>query len=252
MNPNPDQIEQFNRDGYLICRGLASQADCAAMLAVTRVHLEAAIEPLEYEADLGYPGAPGSRDAAGGSTIRRLRGAWQRDPVFRAWASDPRIVNWLERRFGEPVCVTLAHHNCVMTKHPAYGTATGWHRDIRYWAFARPDLVAVWLALGPEGPSNGGLSVIPGSHRMDIRREQLDALDFLRPDVAENRALMKHGVALELEAGDVVFFHSGLFHAAGRNASDQVKCSVVFAYRAASNPPVTGSRSAAGDGGVCF
>lgn len=245
MSLNPDQIEQFNRDGYLICRGLAARETCEAMLAVTRAHLAQAVAPLEYEAEVGYPGAPSSLDAPGGKTVRRLRAAWQRDPLFKAWAQDARIVGWLERRFGEAVCLTLAHHNCVMTKHPDFGTATGWHRDIRYWSFTRPDLVAVWLALGEETPANGGLMVIPGSHRLEIGHEQLDELDFLRPEVAANQTLFAQGTALELAQGDAVLFHSGLFHAAGRNDSAQVKCSLVFAYHGASNPPLPGSRSAA-------
>jgi phytanoyl-CoA hydroxylase len=43
----------------------------------------------------------------------------------------------------------------------------------------------------------------------------------------------------------VVLFHSGLFHAAGRNNSEQTKASVVFAYHGLSNQPLPGSRSAA-------
>jgi phytanoyl-CoA hydroxylase len=154
----------------------------------------------------------------------------------------------MEQLFGEPTCLTLAHHNCVMTKHPQYGTATGWHRDIRYWRFQRPDLVTVWLALGEESDANGALRVIPGSHRLNIQRAQLDELDFLRPDVAENQALFAQGITLELHRGDVMFFHSGLFHAAGANTGNEVKTSVVFAYRGQSNLPLEGSRSAdAGD-----
>jgi len=242
---SPIQIEQFRHDGYLVFRTLVSPAACDTMLAVTRQHLQRAIAPVEYEADVGYAGAPQSLDAPGGRTIRRLRAAYQRDACFQAWAADPRIVNWLRQLFNERVCLTLAHHNCVMTKHPNFGTATGWHRDIRYWSFARNDLIAVWLALGTENADNGGLHVIPGSHRINIVREQLDELDFLRPDVPENRALFAHGRTLDLAQGDVVFFHSGLFHAAGRNNSDTVKTSVVFAYRGESNFPVVGSKSAA-------
>lgn len=238
------QIEQFRRDGYLVFRGLASPGQCERMLAATREHLQQAIAPVEYETDVGYPGAPSSLNAPGGRTVRRLRAAYQRAACFREWAEDRRIVSWLRQIFGEPVCLTLAHHNCVMTKHPRFGTATGWHRDIRYWSFARNDLVAVWLALGTETAENGALRVIPGSHRLDIRREQLDELDFLRPDLPANHALFAHGSVLELKQGDVVFFHSGLFHAAGRNDSDAVKNSVVFAYRGESNRPLEGSRSA--------
>lgn len=245
------QIEQFRHDGYLVFRKLASPAACDTMLSVTREHLQHAIAPLEYEADVGYPGAPRSLDAPGGRTARRLRAAYQRDACFRSWAEDRRIVTWLRQLFGEPVHLTLAHHNCVMTKHPSFGTATGWHRDIRYWSFARNDLITVWLALGAENSDNGALHVIPGSHRLAIGRDQLDDLDFLRPDVPENQALFAHGRVLDLEQGDVVFFHSGLFHAAGRNNGDAVKTSVVFAYRGESNLPVEGSKSAAaGDVGL--
>ena len=155
------------------------------------------------------------------------------------------MVTRLVQIFGERVCLTLAHHNCVMTKHPDFGTATGWHRDIRYWSFARNELVTVWLALGAETEANGALQVIPGSHRLDVRQEQLDELDFLRPEVPQNQPLVAQGKVLELQQGDVVFFHSGLFHAAGRNTSNAVKTSVVFAYRGESNMPVAGTKSAA-------
>ena len=244
----PDQIEQFRHDGFLVFRKLAPASACDSMLEVVRAHLQREVAPVEYEAELGYAGAPDSLDAPGGRTVRRLRNAYQRDASFRAWAEDARIVGWLRQLFAEPVCLTLAHHNCVMTKNPDFGTATWWHRDIRYWSFERNDLVTVWLALGVEREENGALHVIPGSHRLQVGRHQLDDLDFLRPDVPENQALFAQGQVLELQQGDVVFFHSGLFHAAGRNATGQVKHSVVFAYRGQSNQPLEGSRSAtAGD-----
>jgi phytanoyl-CoA hydroxylase len=251
MSLSAAQIEQFRTDGYLVFRKMASPAACASMLAVTQAHLQQALAPVEYEAEVGYAGAPASLDAPGGRTVRRLRAAYQRDPAFRAWAEDPRLVAWLRELLGERICLTLAHHNCVMTKHPNFGTATGWHRDIRYWSFSRNELISVWLALGSEKEVNGALKVIPGSHRLDIKRSQLDELDFLRPDVQENQVIFAGGTTVELEQGDVLFFHSGLFHAAGRNNGAAVKNSVVFAYRGESNVPLAGSRSAeAGD--VCL
>jgi phytanoyl-CoA hydroxylase len=242
------ELDQFHRSGYLVFRNMVSPVACELMRSVTREHLHAAVEPIEYEAQVGYPGAPASLDAPGGRTARRLRDAYHRHPCFRVWAEDKRVVNRLEQIFEEPARLVLAHHNCIMTKHPSYGTATGWHRDIRYWSFARNALVTVWLALGQETAQNGALHVIPGSHRLEIGRHQLDELDFLRPDVEENKALMAQDTVVELNPGDVLFFHSGLFHAAGRNAGDKVKTSVVFAYRGESNLPGKGSRSeAAGD-----
>lgn len=219
---------------------------CAGMRALVLEHLQRTVPPLEYEAEVGYAGAPSSLDAPGGRTVRRLKGAYARDPALQAWAEDARIVAGMGQLLEEPVVLTLAHHNCVMTKHPDYGTATGWHRDIRYWRFARNELITVWLALGNEHVDNGALRVIPGSHRLDIKPEQLDPLDFLRPDAPENAALFTQGMAVELNAGDVLLFHSGLFHAAGPNKTNDVKMSVAFAYRGASNLPLSDSRSATG------
>lgn len=241
------QIEQFRSQGYLLLKRMAAPAACDKMLSVAEEQLRGAAPPLEYEADVGYPGAPRSFDAPGGKTVRRLRGAYHRDACFRQWAQDASLIEKLAQLFGEDVCLSLAHHNCVMTKHPDFGTATGWHRDIRYWSFTRPELISVWLALGPENAANGGLKFIPGSHRMDIKPGQMDELDFLRPDLPENQALFKQGVALELQQGDVAFFHSGLFHAAEKNSSASIKASVVFAYHGTSNMPISGTKSAAAE-----
>ena len=238
------QIDQFHVDGYLVVQSMVPAAICELMRTITEAHLQAAVEPLEFEAEVGYPGAPASLTSPGGRTVRRLRGAYRRHRCFDAWAEDPGVVTAVQQLLGEPVCLSLAHHNCVMTKHPEFGSATGWHRDMRYWSFERPDLVCVWLALGPERADNGGLHFIPRSHRLQPEPDQLDALHFLRPEAPGNQALLRHAVPLTLRTGDVVFFHSGLFHSAGKNASAEIKCSIAFAYHGVSNPPLPGSRSA--------
>lgn len=240
-------LTTFATEGYLLLPNMVSLPDCARMRALADADLQQAIAPLEYEADVGYAGAPVSLDSIGGHTIRRLRNAYQRHDAYRQWARHPQLIAMLAQLLGEPVCLTLAHHNCVMTKHPDFGTATGWHRDIRYWSFTHNALISVWLALDAETEYNGGLHFIPGSHRFDMQPHQMDHLDFLRPDVVENQALFIQGKAIELQAGDVVFFHSGLFHAAGRNNSKKIKQSVVFAYHGQSNLALPGSRSAASE-----
>lgn len=243
MQLSNSQIDTFKQQGYLILPRQIDANACQNMLTITKDHLDRAVAPLEYEADVGYEGAPASLESIGGRTIRRLRDAWHRDPAFQAFASDPAILTALRQLLGEGVCTTLAHHNSIMTKHPTFGTATGWHRDIRYWSFPSNNLISVWLALGPENANNGGLSFIPGSHRWQLQPEQMDDLDFLRPDFPANQALIQQGISLDLQAGDVILFHSGLFHSAGRNNTDQTKCSVVFAYHGQSNQPITGTRS---------
>jgi phytanoyl-CoA hydroxylase len=237
-------VEQFRRDGYLVVRALASPDTCSRMLEVANRHLAAAIPPLEYEADVRYPGAPASREAAGGRTVRRLLQAYRRDPVFAEWATSREIAGRLKPLLGPKVELSQAHHNCVMTKDPRFSSVTSWHRDIRYWAFERPELVSMWLALGPERRENGCLLVLPRSHAMEFSAEQLDDAQFLRTDLPSNQDVLSHAVPVELDAGDVLLFHCRLFHAAGRNERVQTKYSLVYTYHAGDNRPLSGTRSA--------
>ncbi|MGH8600829.1 MAG: phytanoyl-CoA dioxygenase family protein, partial [Burkholderiales bacterium] len=84
--------------------------------------------------------------------------------------------------------------------------------------------------------------------RMEFARERLDDALFLREDVSENQALIASRIEAELDAGDALFFHCRLFHAAGRNQTADTKFSLVFTYHAADNPPLAGTRSASAPG----
>ena len=239
-----EELAQFDRAGFIIVRRLAAREICAQMTDWTRASLDGASGPAEFEADLNYPGAPTSRGAKGGDTVRRLKEVQSRHPAFTQFVAGASLLVRLQQLLGPQVVMPLAHHNCVMTKQPRFSSETGWHQDIRYWSFARPELVSVWLALGRETPENGSLYLIPGTHKLPIDRERLDDELFLRTDLAENAALVSQKVPVELEQGDALFFHCRTFHAAGRNRTDQIKLSAVFTFRPADNSPQPGTRSA--------
>lgn len=240
-----DDLAAFQHDGFVIARGLANENLLQRMQAVTEQGLKNEIGPIEYEVDLNYPGAPTSKHEDGGKTVRRLKQALSRDYVFTEWLNQPELTGRLRQLLGPNLICPLAHHNCVMTKHPDFSSDTGWHQDIRYWAYERPDLVSVWLALVPETQQNGCLQVLPGSHRWMIRPDQLDAASFFRDDLAENQLLIAKKSYVELQPGDALFFHALTLHAASRNYTRETKYSVVFTFRKADNPPKPGSRSAA-------
>jgi phytanoyl-CoA hydroxylase len=238
------EIAQFGRDGYVIARALADPRLCERMKAIAQDHVAREVPPVEYEADLGYPGAPQSRTAEGGRTVRRLLQACSREPLYRQWATSAPLRGCLAQLLGGQVMLVEAHHNCIMTKHPQYGSETGWHRDIRYWSFERPDLISVWLALGTEREQNGGLWIVPGSHALNFDSARFDDALFLREDQGSNRALLDQRVPVELNQGDVLFFHCRLLHSAGRNRSSETKYSVVFTYCDKDNRAIADTRSA--------
>ncbi|WP_448167935.1 phytanoyl-CoA dioxygenase family protein [Burkholderia ambifaria] len=238
------QVAELRERGFVVARGLVGEAQCAALKRIAERQLQEAAEPIEFEADLRYPGAPESKHAPGGHTVRRLLDAYGRDPAFAERAIAPEIGAWMREYFGEQPVLSRTHHNCMMTKHPAYGSLTGWHRDFRYWSFERADMVSVWLALGPETNENGALWLVPGSHTAEFGPEAFDDAKFFRSDLPENSKMIDAATCPPLQTGDVVFFHCNTLHSAGQNRSDQVKFSLVYTYHGVSNRPVPGTRSA--------
>jgi phytanoyl-CoA hydroxylase len=239
----PAQIDAFHRDGYIVLRAFSARSWCEKIVAFTKAELTRQAMPIEFEADTRYPGAPDSRTAEGGATARRLLMAAERDPELLHWATGEPLKTLLLQLLGAGAILSQAHHNCIMTKQPAFSSATGWHRDSRYWHFERPELVSAWLALGDEQPENGCLWVIPGSHHTSINTTQFDEHQFLRTDLAANKNLLDSALPVPLAQGDLLLFHSNLFHAAGRNTTEMTKFSMVYTYRSADNPPKPGTRS---------
>ena len=234
-----EQIQSFHDNGYVIFRHLVSREEAVKFRSITERDLEQGTGPVEFEAEVAYPGAPSSLDALGGGTVRRLRQAYSRDAVFATWATDDRISQRLQQLFGcDSLHLVLNHHNCVMTKHPRYSSGTHWHQDNRYWSYHNNDLITVWLALGLEEQANGGMYVIPGTHRMTFAEDRYDQALFLREDNEQNQNLIEQAVLAELEPGDALFFHSNLFHAAGRNLTEKSKFALVFTYRRSDNQPI--------------
>jgi phytanoyl-CoA hydroxylase len=238
-----DEVSQFRRDGFLCVRGLVSSEDVALMRQVTEAGLRDETGSIEYEAELHYPGAPTSFDAEGGRTIRRLKQALSRDFRFTEWMIRPEVLGRLQQLLEPRIFCPLAHHNCIMTKQPQFSSETGWHQDIRYWSYLKPDLVNAWIALGHENPANGCLQVIPGSHRLDLDRSRFDGEVFFRVDLLENQRLIETRQFITLSPGDVLLFHCKTLHAASRNTTNAPKFSAVFTFRGGDNSPLPGTRS---------
>ncbi len=168
VHSKKEQVQALREQGFVVVPGMISPERCGELKQIAQQQLRDAAAPLEFEADLRYPGAPDSKHAPGGHTVRRLLDAYARDPRYREWATAPEIRGWMELYFGEEPRLSRVHHNCMMTKHPAYGSLTGWHRDVRYWSFERDDLVSVWFALGNETVDNGALWLVPHSHNTTL------------------------------------------------------------------------------------
>lgn len=239
------QLKKFERDGYLIISNWLADDALAAMQELAQHQLNHAAEPWELEHQLGYPGAPSTINDIGGHTPRRILDAYQREKLWQEFAVSEPLKTCLGQLFNHTdIFLSQAHHNCLMTKSPRFSSDTGWHQDIRYWCFEKPELITAWLALGEEKSRNGGLRVIPGSHRMAFESEQFDDMSFFLADQPKNLALINKSRAVELQQGDLLLFHCKLLHSASRNETNSTKLSLVFTYYSGDNSPKVGSRSA--------
>lgn len=236
--------EFFNQNGFVVIQQLASANKLQQLKRFAETQLAAPSPPWELEAELGYPGAPKSTLAKGGQTVRRLLDAVTRDYNVLNWATGEETKQLLTLLFSDSkLLLSRVHHNCLMTKAPEFSSDTNWHQDIRYWSFSSADLISAWTALDEENSTNGGLIVIPGSHQLNFTKHQFDEQKFFTEHSAENSALIETQIALELFAGDVLFFHCRLLHRATRNFSNKIKMSLVFTYHNSDIQPQPDSRS---------
>ena len=102
-------------------------------------------------------------------------------------------------------------------KPPFHGAPTNWHQDNGYFKLLNSsDGVGCWLALDDATKENGCMWALPGSHRETYTHYRDMTTDhLLRTDVAEDQA-----VAVELEAGECMFFEFGTLHQTKSNTTN--------------------------------
>ena len=245
------QLQQFNKDGFLLLSQFADHELCNTIKDIASAHLKHKVPPIETEFEyVGKSKEERERISDAHSeqvekriVIRRLRQVYHRDIVFKQWMENEKIRPVLKQILGENPTITISHHNSIMTKMPHSSTATSWHQDFRYWNFESDNLVSVWLVLDSENDKNGVLEFIPGSHRMDFTTSQFDEKEYFSEEKSENTEIIAKKVSYELQKGDVVLFHCKLLHRANKNATDDPKISFVYTVKGCSNSALEGTRS---------
>ena len=246
------QLEAFDKNGFLVLYNFLALDECEAILDVALAHLKHKVEPIESEIDYSEKSEAYRTDATDYSsieekkhlTVRRLRQVYDRDILFKNWMENEKIRPVLKQLLNDEVVITTAHHNSIMTKMPNSSKETSWHQDRRYWSYSDDNLVSVWLALGDENAENGVLEFIPSSHTMNFTEEQFGEKEYFSLNCEKNLSLIETKKSSNLKSGDVVLFHCKLLHRANKNSTQKPKISFVYTVKAKGTKVLKGSRSA--------
>ncbi len=211
-----EQIQAFERDGFLHFRGFlpahAVQALIAAMEELSDQWVRSDLRLLN-----GTPIKYG-KDVDGRDIIQRFCFASQHHPVLGELVKDPRF-NSLLALVGEGARLATHEKDGLVINHyvntpTSNFTQMGWHTDsVRDLFLGLPisPMLNVGIHLDDQDPRNGGLRILPGTHhqrKVGVLFRKLQFLDN-RPDPRE--------VAFDIKAGDLTVHDGRAWHRVERS-----------------------------------
>ena len=215
---NHSEMESFFQKGYLIRRGVLSQTDIAIYRTAVdsilhKCRVEKAHEYLRY--------VDGEQDDIWG--VNNIFHPSIREPALVKSLGHPQILDVIESLIG----TQLRYHLCTLLVSPEYKPYhINWHRDsARDGEVPRERLIA---KLRSGAQLNGALyddetlTIVPGSHRREITEAERHILQN------SPKADMPNQMAVQLKAGDIVFYNSSLLHK-GYNRSGTIRQTLHYA-----------------------
>ena len=142
------------------------------------------------------------------------------DPLFAESLRFPKVLDAVESLIGEDILAFLLM--CIYKPPGVPGSEHPFHQDQLYFPFGPWDqCVGVWIPLDPVSEANGTLTVVPGSHRMEVARhgtrEGINFGAFAAEGIEGNPEFHDKAVALDLPPGDCVLFSTRTLHRTGGN-----------------------------------
>lgn len=226
-----EQVQTFNRDGYLVLPGLVD-AEGIARIKRARDRAEKTAEtrgksftegPATFELEPMPEGAPTP------FSLRKVQEAFLVDEEFREAVSTDAILDVVEDLIGPEI---YYHSSKLMCKPASGGRRKAWHQDFAYWADMDPRQVTVWIAVDPATRENGCIQVINGSHKGGLVEHYQDT-DY---QVDESQIADEDITYAVMEPGDVLVFNVMILHASDPNLSPHPRLAAIVDYDANPKP----------------
>ncbi|RVT52611.1 phytanoyl-CoA dioxygenase family protein [Rubrivivax albus] len=233
MKLSPEQIAQFERDGYLFFPSLFSPDEVKTLTDAV---------PALYARREAYNVREKGSDA-----VRTNFAAHLYSEPFAKLARHPRMVEPVQQIFGDALYM---HQFKINGKMAFEGDVWQWHQDYGTWKnddlMPEPRAMNVAIFLDDVNQFNGPLMFIPGSHRLGVVDAKHDLTTTSYPLWTVDNALIaqlvqraggKNGgiVSPQGPAGSMILFHGCLLHASTSNLSPWNRVSVYLSLCAVTN-----------------
>jgi hypothetical protein len=118
-------------------------------------------------------------------------------------------------------------------KEPHSTSTVGWHQDAYYWPMAPHNSVTVWLAFDDVDEVNGGMKLIPGSHRGGLvqhqRNEGTDSVLSLQLEDGSDFSSAT-AVQFRLKAGQCSLHDDRAIHGSPANPSSRRRAGLTVRF----------------------
>jgi non-heme Fe2+,alpha-ketoglutarate-dependent halogenase len=145
-------------------------------------------------------------------------------------AMNPKILDLVEGILGANFYFWASN---FFIKEPHNPATVGWHQDAYYWPMAPHNSVTVWLAFDDVDEVNGGMKLIPGSHRGGIikhnRSKQTSSVLTLELEDGSGFDA-DSAVQFRLKAGECSLHDDRAIHGSPANPSDRRRAGLTIRY----------------------
>ena len=233
MHLNNEQIDQFNKDGYLFFPDHFSKEEVKSLTSEIP-NIYSMKEEINYR----------EKDS---NVVRTNWAAHLYNHVFAKLARHPRMIHPVEDLLQEKLYM---HQFKINGKMAFEGDLWQWHQDFGNWyhgdLMPSPRAMNIAIFLDEVTEHNGPLLLIPGSHKKGLIDASHDATTTSYPlwtinndivkEFVNNAGGLKDGiVSPKGGAGSMIVFHSCLFHCSGNNLSPFNRTIVYLSLCAVSN-----------------
>jgi ectoine hydroxylase-related dioxygenase (phytanoyl-CoA dioxygenase family) len=246
-----EQIDAYNRDGYLVVENAVTGDQLARLCAEMTAWVE---ESRSYSEPYGTPTIDGRARFDMGAehtpeqpALRRVNNPSDISDTYYEVMSNARTVDMVADLVGPDV---KFHHCKINQKCPGASTTVHYHQDFAFTPHCNDDVVTALLMLDDVTTENGCLMVVPGSHKGPMYSLYEGDTFVGKVDDETEAALRARQIPITGPAGSVCLMHTRLAHGSAPNASDRPRGLYICVYTAADAVPLARNPMANGNEGL--